>query len=417
MIRRPTRSSDLQATQYTEHRAEVVTLLRSRFGSALNDSDREDLYHEAWAGAIEFERKGRDTPDLCGLLKTIAWRRGRDKLRNRSADPTDPLEGALALALDRGPTPDEHAEVQEDVELCRQIIDSLSERQRRLLKLRYEWQFSPSETQQALGLSRKAYEKQLTRALKRVTAAVAEVEDGSWRAQQLELLLSCEAGTATGDERERARRLVNSDPACRAMLRRIRSVAALTPLPVLFGRGLQSAPFRLGCWLGRRGVRMAQVARASHPVVLTRAVAAAPTATAIKVVIVSVTGIAAAGGAVAQLTHNGAPAPPRMAPAPPAPIAAPFEAGRLGPALRAGRHPSVTHPRGPAPARKPAVVTSRASGTPRLTTPGPVRAAAPERHGQGVVHPPSVAPQAARPSSRSRATARSRGDGLSEFGP
>lgn len=218
---------------YLAYRREVIALLRARFGSALNDSDREDLYQEAWAGLLDHERRGRPVTEVGGLLKTIAWRRARDRLRNFSAEPRDPGDGALSALLDVRPTPDEQAEVKLDADLCRELIDSLGERQRTLLKLRCEWQLSPAEIQALLGIGRKAYEKALTRALKRVAAAVGEVEDGTWHERRRELLLACEAGTATEAERERARRLVERDPAARAMLRRIRGVAALAPLPLL----------------------------------------------------------------------------------------------------------------------------------------------------------------------------------------
>ena len=73
-----------------------------------------------------------------------------------------------------------------EADTYRQLIDSLGDRQRTIMKLRCEWGLSPTEIQDALGISRKAYENQLTRAFKRVAAGAGEIEDGSWFERQRE---------------------------------------------------------------------------------------------------------------------------------------------------------------------------------------------------------------------------------------
>src|SRR5437764_9962922 len=124
---RDTSGIEADSRHYEHHRTAVHALLRARFGSALTEVDRDDLYHEAWAGVLEHRQRGRATPDLLGLLKTIAFRRGRDRLRNASADPTDPVEGVLARVLDRGPTPEEQVMQVLEADAYRQLIDSLGE--------------------------------------------------------------------------------------------------------------------------------------------------------------------------------------------------------------------------------------------------------------------------------------------------
>jgi RNA polymerase sigma factor (sigma-70 family) len=316
---RPARQPAVEADgrHYEQHRAAVVGLLRARFGSAFSDVDREDLYHEAWTGVLEHQRRGQPTPDLLGLLKTIAWRRGRDRLRNISADPSDPIDGVLARAFDNRPPPDEQVLQRLDVELCHQLIESLGDRQRTILKLRCECGLSPAEIQDALGISRKAYEKQLTRAFKRLAAELGDVENGSWRDRQRELLLACEAGTATPEERARAKRLVERDPACRAMLRRIRGAACLLPLPALLRRVLRLHPAA-----GVAGEGVAQIAASGGGGAIGGAALA-------KLAAVCTAGLTVAGGVVAGMAGHDrtrslpARTPTRSAVVAPAPAAAP----------------------------------------------------------------------------------------------
>jgi RNA polymerase sigma factor (sigma-70 family) len=410
----PTGRFELPTRQYAKHRSDVLRLLQARFGAALNESDREDLYQEAWAGLLEYRRRGRPTPDVAGLLKTIAFRRGRDRLRNRRAEPSDPSDGPLSLALDREPPPDEQVEARADAAICRQIIESLSDRQKKVLKLRYEWQFSPRETQEALRLSKKAYEKQLTRALKRVASAVAEVNSGDWREEQLALLMACESGTASQVERARARRLVASDPTCRAMLRQIRRAAALAPMPILFRlRRAHAVRSWLGQTLGSH-VSMPRRLLWGGPHRIGSVLGAGTSAVSLKVAAVSIVGVVAAGGSTAVLV--GAKGSPSHAPGlRPTPVRAGAAAAvsiaehdRPSSAPIRRRRSTGRHPR-ERPAAAP--VTARRAGF------APAPAAADQPAGS-----PPVAPIASPVNPPSDSAARppaspTRGNGIAEFGP
>lgn len=414
----PTGRFELPPRQYAAHRADVLRLLRGRFGSALNESDREDLYQEAWAGVLEFRRRGRTAPDVAGLLKTIAFRRALDRLRNRRAEPTDPIDGPLSLALDRRPTPDEHAEVSADAEVCRQIIDALSDRQKQVLKLRYEWQFSPRETQEALRLSKKGYEKQLTRALKRVAVAVAEVKSGGWRKEQLSLLLACESGTATEVERARARRLVARDPTCRAMLRQIRRVAALAPVPILLRCHLASVV--RSSWARAVGLRLPVrrplLALRHGPLATNAAIGAS--ATTLKVAALAAASLVVAGGTTIAVVDRG-----HATSRPPALPTAAFNAGALAARAEARQASRETPPEPIAPPGRP-----RARPRPRPVAVAAPRAAAPtagtagspaQPIGRALPAPPVLATPV-RPESDTSAhpvAPPPHGNGIAEFGP
>jgi RNA polymerase sigma factor (sigma-70 family) len=291
---RDSSSIEPDSRQYERHRAAVHALLRARFGTALSEVDRDDLYQEAWAGVLEHHRRGRSTPDLLGLLKTIAFRRGRDRLRNISADPTDPLEGVLAQVLDRRPTPEEQVMHLIEADSYRHLIDSLGQRQRTIMKLRCEWGLAPGEIQDAMGISRKAYEKQLTRAFKRLAAGVGEIEDGTWLDHLRDLLAACEAGTATPAQRAEARRLVERNPSCRAILRRMRGAAALLPLPLAFIRRVAKAHGVLTTRAGGAATALGRPGAAAGG----RAIGGYALA---KVAVVSVAGLGVVGGVMADL--------------------------------------------------------------------------------------------------------------------
>ena len=342
---------------------------------------------------LEHRQRGRATPDLLGLLKTIAFRRGRDRLRNASADPTDPVEGVLAKVLDRRPTPEEQVMQLLEADTYRQLIDSLGERQRTIMKLRCEWGLSPTEIQDALGISRKAYEKQLTRAFKRVAAGAGDIEDGTWLDRQRELLLACEAGTATAADRERARRLVERSPTCRAMLRRMRGAAALLPLPLALWRRLARVH---GILFGRA---TAAATTAGRGVAATGARAVGGYALA-KIALVSAAGLSVVGGVVAELAvHDSVgptPAPHRSSTRAASPVRRPV---RKISVVRRAAPPHVTVTPQPPAVEQPAVP------------------AAPQR----VAAQPAVPPPPARPPAPARPTSTSHrppaGDGSQEFGP
>ena len=231
----------LTTDRYEEQRAAVHAHLRARFGQLFDEGDRDDLLHDAFLAVVDKHERGEVIENETALLKTIAFRRGRDRLRGRHSDPCDPIAGALALVVDDGPDADERVQVQLEAELCREVIAALKDRQRKMLRLRLDWGLPAAEVQRALGMTQRTYERQMTRALKRVAEIVGEIQDGTWSQKQLDLLMAVEAGTATADEIATAQRLVENDPHCRALLRRLRGAAAVMPLPFLLPAATESS--------------------------------------------------------------------------------------------------------------------------------------------------------------------------------
>src|SRR5882762_444793 len=97
--------------QYDELRTDVQAPLVATFGDAV---DRDEIYQEAWTELLEYRARGREVRDTLGMLRTIAWRRARDRLRARRAAPMDPHGPALANLAGIAPPTDEAAQVHVD---------------------------------------------------------------------------------------------------------------------------------------------------------------------------------------------------------------------------------------------------------------------------------------------------------------
>ena len=233
----PTEAAELER-EYVAHRGAVLAMLRSDFGGV---PDHEELYQEAWTELLELRARGDELKSVRGLLKTIAWRRARDRLRKMKPDTLDPMSPALTLEPDAELLPDEQAQIRLEAVVLRQIIDRLDPRQAAVLKLRFDWHLDAREIQERLGVSPKRLEKIVTEAYKSVAAELgADADETAWARKQRSLLLACEMGLASAAQRERAQRMVDEDATCRAMLREMRStlrdVAVALPTPVLYER-------------------------------------------------------------------------------------------------------------------------------------------------------------------------------------
>jgi RNA polymerase sigma factor (sigma-70 family) len=222
--------------EYVAHRASVMAVLRADFGGL---PDHEELYQEAWAEALEIQARGEEIQNLGALLRTIAWRRGRDRLRKQTPDTFDPTGPALERHADPGMAPEDVVAVRLDAALIRQVVESLEPRHAAVIKLRFERHLNSREIGVELGVSPKRLEKIVTEAYARVEQALAEPQHGEseWRRHQRSLLLACEAGLASVGQRQQARAMLRDDPGARALLAEIRRtldrVAAILPVPLL----------------------------------------------------------------------------------------------------------------------------------------------------------------------------------------
>src|SRR4051812_20096971 len=101
---------DQREVDYRECRGAVLAVLKRSYPGV---PDHEEIYQEAWAEALERERRGGDLTDPEGLLVTIATRRARDWLRKRR-DEQIPGPDFFARQPDLGVPSDEVVGVKVD---------------------------------------------------------------------------------------------------------------------------------------------------------------------------------------------------------------------------------------------------------------------------------------------------------------
>lgn len=219
---------------FEEHRGAVLAMLRAEFRDV---PDHEDLYQEAWVEALEKTQQGATITNVRALLKLIAWRRARDRLRDFAAVPADPTGALFATQVDEGRLPDDLAQISIDAAVVQNVVDELDPRRAAAIKMRFELGMESREIEQVLGITRGRLDK-----LYRTTYRVIEEQltvDGTgeapWTRRQRSLLYACLSGMASPRQHEKARRLIQTDPACRAMVAELRAtlerVAAVLPLP------------------------------------------------------------------------------------------------------------------------------------------------------------------------------------------
>ena len=131
---------------YRRLRAKVLARAHRWFPS-FTDADLEDIYQAAWLSAI---RTQSEVNDLEGYVLDAAYSQGLMELRRRRRRPADSLDAEAerqqqgreeldktTALLDRTATlPDEDAETRVLAGLVGEVLDELSARQRRVIKLR-----------------------------------------------------------------------------------------------------------------------------------------------------------------------------------------------------------------------------------------------------------------------------------------
>jgi RNA polymerase sigma factor (sigma-70 family) len=233
------RSADRTAA-YEQHRRYVLAVL-SRRCRWLADDEREALLHDAWALMLEKERSG--ALDLAAMapqqvrayVTQTALTRALDESR-RARNRDEPLGDEDRIAAPTIPLADV---VDADVEAVRvrEILGELSARQQTIIKLRYFFDRSPNEVQALLGITERAYRRDLERALALVGERFALVREGRFCESRGSLIRAYVAGIAGPNRMRKAREHLTSCPACRHYALELRlatgKVAALAPVPVL----------------------------------------------------------------------------------------------------------------------------------------------------------------------------------------
>jgi RNA polymerase sigma-70 factor (ECF subfamily) len=118
---------------YAEQLPRVLDFFRYRFGSRAEAEDLASLtFEKAWRAR---DRYRSDRASVATWLLAIARNVAIDRFRSAAWRHHAPLEAAGELA--GGDTPEQHAERRSDAERLARLLDTLPERERELVSLKY----------------------------------------------------------------------------------------------------------------------------------------------------------------------------------------------------------------------------------------------------------------------------------------
>ncbi|MEZ0577959.1 SigE family RNA polymerase sigma factor [Nocardioides sp. MH1] len=166
LVDRHVDQQQLVADLYAAHRLSLVrlaVLLVDDVGAA------EDVVHDVFAGLLK-TRSLRDPDAALGYVRRAVVNRSRSALRRRRT------ARAYAPPHDTGPErPDDLAVLSEEHRTVLKALETLPERQREVLVLRYWSDLSEAEIADAMGISRGTVKSTASRAL----AALEQRMEGS----------------------------------------------------------------------------------------------------------------------------------------------------------------------------------------------------------------------------------------------
>ena len=221
------------AREYVELRVQLEAVFRHRFPGLRGLEG--DLYNEAWESLLR-----RETPpdSTFAFLERALYNRGLDELRRRARRPGDSPDAAETARLDdffdrTAPQTEESVVGDLGAAATNQLLlDRLTARQARILKLRHQWDLSVRETAAAIGASQKTVRRELAHAAAVVGENVTWLEPCGGRGRR-SLVRAYVLGILS--ERRAAKALAHLDacPGCRAlrdqMEEALRGVAAAVP--------------------------------------------------------------------------------------------------------------------------------------------------------------------------------------------
>lgn len=258
-VRRRRVGGETPAGEYARHRRAVLGMLAKRF-PRLDEDDRLAIYHDAWTRVLVKRQRGEEIQSLRAFLLATAGAEALNAVtRRKPPSPVGPDDPRITGLADEGVTVEEEVVTRDEARIARNLLDSLDERQRDVLKLRWDLQLSGAEVRAALGLSERQYQRLTEEGIAAIAERVEQLENGAWSRRQRSLLAAClvrvaqdgerRTGIASAKQREEAQRLVESDPHVAALFVEVRASlrrgAALLPMPALLVNGDALASTRL----------------------------------------------------------------------------------------------------------------------------------------------------------------------------
>ena len=215
-----------------------------RFGQ---DRDRdldalsEDYYQEAWL-AIERKPTGALVErDPAAYIASTMSNLFLTDVRRRRVETLALEDGAMDVIAESGDAPDEKTEIKWELNVAREVVESLPDREKTAFVMRWLYDCGHEEIAETLGVSHRTARLLLEKAGKRLRPALESVEEGSWCDQYQSTISAIERGWPVGPtRRDSLEGHLEHCAHCRAAIGRVRGLAAITPLP-LIGLGLAGA--------------------------------------------------------------------------------------------------------------------------------------------------------------------------------
>ncbi len=240
-----------EAEYYERNKHVALSVLRRRC-PWLDADDREGVYHDAFAGLLAKERDG--TLDLAAMheaqvrsyLLTASMHRAMNVTARSEHRLTTPVEAPGDDVADSRMGAAEQMVAESERTPVRELVEELPERCRAVIKLRFWLDFKPPEIQRYLGISERAYRKEIERAYIQLADRYELVREGRWCAARRSVILAYMAGVAGPSRALEARMHLDSCPGCSHMAAELRRsaerAAAILPLPAM----APGAPSRVG---------------------------------------------------------------------------------------------------------------------------------------------------------------------------
>lgn len=231
----------LAPSPYEEHRTYVLAVLRRRCGW-LDRSEQEGLLHDAYVVLLEKQRDGvidldaMRPPQVRAYLTQTALNKALDEGKRAGRKRSVALDDNAMELPDEQPEADELLARTFDEARMREIVAELPERQQLIVKLRFFLGHSPAEVQRYLGVTERAYRRDLERAMSLLAERYDLVRSGTFCQSRRSLILGYVSGISGPTRASHARRHLATCPSCAHWAGELREAAraagALVPLPL-----------------------------------------------------------------------------------------------------------------------------------------------------------------------------------------
>ncbi len=199
------------------------------------------MLHDAYVVMLQKERDGGLEPgsmhprEVRAYLVQTAINKALDVGKRAGRGRSVPLDDDALATPDLSRTLDDVAAATLDSARVREIVRELPARRQAIVKLRFFYDRSPAEVQRYLGISERAYRKDLEHAVRFIASRYELVREGRFCESRRSLLLAYVAGIAGPGKAREAREHLATCPGCAAWAVAVREAAretaAVLPMP------------------------------------------------------------------------------------------------------------------------------------------------------------------------------------------